>query len=182
DHRPSRTWATSLAPKRRKEMDRRHHQRFGTAMGLSEDESPRRDGLIVARTRQPPCLFPPSRRALSHAPRLVAAQSLRELRQVHCNAPSFVARQQFRRRAPSQLVLEIDIGKLLSVMVAHDIASVRRTTAVGSGDCPSRLGIGRFTVTNVTGGRWKSHRSTSKVNAYCLRTLRLITASLYQMT
>jgi len=33
-----RTSATSLAPKRRKEMDRRHHQRFGTAMGLSEDE------------------------------------------------------------------------------------------------------------------------------------------------
>src|SRR5215471_20855441 len=36
-HRPSRTSATNLAPKRRKEMDRRHDQRFGIAMGLSED-------------------------------------------------------------------------------------------------------------------------------------------------
>ena len=44
-HRPSRTWATSLAPKRRKEMDRRHHQWLGTTLGLSENESPRRDGL-----------------------------------------------------------------------------------------------------------------------------------------
>ena len=35
----------SLAPKRRKEMDRRYHQRFEATMGLSEDEGSRRDGL-----------------------------------------------------------------------------------------------------------------------------------------
>src|SRR5262249_46160186 len=44
-HRPSRTSATSLAARRRTEMDQRHHHRFGATMGLSEDKSPRRGGL-----------------------------------------------------------------------------------------------------------------------------------------
>src|SRR6516164_8615687 len=41
-HRPSRTSATSSAPRGRKKMDQRYQQRFGTAMGLSEDEGSRR--------------------------------------------------------------------------------------------------------------------------------------------
>jgi hypothetical protein len=32
--------------------------------------------------------------------------------------PRFIPRQQFRRRAPSRLVLEIDIRKLLAIVVA----------------------------------------------------------------
>ena len=34
--RPSRTSTTGLAPRCGTEMDRRHHQRFGTTLGLSE--------------------------------------------------------------------------------------------------------------------------------------------------
>src|SRR6516225_9948633 len=50
-HRPSRTSAASLAPKRRKEMDGRHHQRFGTTMDLSESEGSRRAALDLAATK-----------------------------------------------------------------------------------------------------------------------------------
>ena len=39
--RSSRTSTTGLAPRCGTEMDRRHHQRFGTAVGLSEDEGSR---------------------------------------------------------------------------------------------------------------------------------------------
>src|SRR6516225_3230092 len=46
--RPSRTSTTGLAPRCGTEMDRRHHQRFGTTLGLSEGEGSRRVRLNSA--------------------------------------------------------------------------------------------------------------------------------------
>jgi len=44
---PSGKSTSGMAARRRTEMDRRNHQRFGTAMDLSEDESSRREGLLA---------------------------------------------------------------------------------------------------------------------------------------
>src|SRR5207237_9563017 len=53
-HRPMGTSATSLAPKRRKEMDRRHRQRFGIGMDLSEGEGSRRNRLNLVHRNSTP--------------------------------------------------------------------------------------------------------------------------------
>jgi hypothetical protein len=49
------------------------------------------------------------------------------------NPPCLVFSKQFRRRSPPGLLLEIDIGKLLLVVVAHDEAGVVELAA-GSGE------------------------------------------------
>ena len=42
-------------------------------------------------------------------------------RRLHSNPPRLILRQQLRRRPPPWLILEIHIGKLLPVSVAHDV-------------------------------------------------------------
>jgi hypothetical protein len=53
---------------------------------------------------------------------LGACQQLRQLRDIRSNPPRFIPREQFGRRSPPRLILEIDKGKLLAVVVADDKA------------------------------------------------------------
>ena len=53
------------------------------------------------------------------------AQQLRQLGDVHGDAPRFIAGEQLRGRAPTGLLLEIDVGERLPVGVADDEAGVR---------------------------------------------------------
>jgi hypothetical protein len=48
-----------------------------------------------------------------------ACVKLRQLGDVHRDAARLIARQKFSSRAPSRLILEIDVGERLSVVVAH---------------------------------------------------------------
>jgi len=48
--------------------------------------------------------------------------TLRQLRRVGRNPPRLVFGEQFGRRAPAGLILEIDIGQLLPGVVSHDKA------------------------------------------------------------
>ena len=52
------------------------------------------------------------------------AQQLRQLGDVHGDAPRFIAGEQLRRRAPTGLLLEIDVGERLPVVIADDVAGV----------------------------------------------------------
>jgi hypothetical protein len=49
-------------------------------------------------------------------------QKLRQLRHVGRNPPRLVFREQLGSRSPAGLILEIDIGELLAVVIAHDKA------------------------------------------------------------
>jgi hypothetical protein len=56
------------------------------------------------------------------------------------DAPRLVAGKQMRRRAPSRLLLEVDVGERLPVVIADDVAGVgllggpgRREAALGHG-------------------------------------------------
>jgi len=51
-------------------------------------------------------------------------QQLRQLGDVHGDAPRLVAGEQVRCRAPPRLLLEIDIGERLPVGVADDEAGI----------------------------------------------------------
>ena len=49
---------------------------------------------------------------------------LRQLGDIRRDPARLILGKQFRRRSTARLILEIDTGKLLSVVVAHDIAGV----------------------------------------------------------
>jgi hypothetical protein len=49
-------------------------------------------------------------------------KALRQFRDIHGNPSCLITRQQLRRRSPPRLILEIDIRKLLSVVIADDKA------------------------------------------------------------
>jgi hypothetical protein len=79
-------------------------------------------------------------------------QQLRQLRKIHRNPPRLVPGQQLSRRAPSRLILEIDICKLLAAVIAHDEAhrlfldGPRRREAAGLGRPRTKGSIGRRAV------------------------------------
>jgi hypothetical protein len=50
------------------------------------------------------------------------AQQFQQLRDIRCDPPRLVFGEQLGGRTPAGLLLEIDIGKLLVVAVAHDQA------------------------------------------------------------
>jgi hypothetical protein len=52
-------------------------------------------------------------------PRISAFQKLRQLGDVHGNPSRLILAEQLGCRASSRLILVIDVGKLLSVVVAH---------------------------------------------------------------
>ena len=59
------------------------------------------------------------------------AQQLRQLGDVGGDAPGLVAGEQLGRRAPSRLILEIDIGQRLTAGVADDEAGVGLLDGLG---------------------------------------------------
>jgi hypothetical protein len=52
--------------------------------------------------------------------RLPLTQQLRQPRDIRRNPSRLVPREQFRRRSPTRLILEIDVGELLAGAVPHD--------------------------------------------------------------
>jgi hypothetical protein len=58
--------------------------------------------------------------------RLRLFQKLWQLRNIYCDSPRLVTRQQLGGRAPGRLILEINISELLSVLVADNKAGVLR--------------------------------------------------------
>ena len=55
---------------------------------------------------------------------LFAPQQIRQLGDVHRDPPRFVTGHQMRRRAPSRLILKVDVGERVAVDVADDVAGV----------------------------------------------------------
>jgi hypothetical protein len=51
-------------------------------------------------------------------------QQVRQLGDVHCDAPRVVSGQQVRRRASARLILEVEITERLFVLVADDEAGI----------------------------------------------------------
>lgn len=61
---------------------------------------------------------------------------------VHCNPSGLILAEQLGGRSPARLILEIDIGELLAVGVAHDKAGrlvPRLTRAAGSGGLSTHI-------------------------------------------
>jgi hypothetical protein len=52
--------------------------------------------------------------------RLICAQQLGHTRDIRCDPPSLIACEQPRGRAPSRLLLEIDVGERGAVVVTND--------------------------------------------------------------
>jgi hypothetical protein len=76
-------------------------------------------------------------------------QRTRELADIGRDAPGLIFGWQLSRRSPSGLILEIDVRKLLPVVIAHDETSVqipRQTMAAGSGE-----GSAKRSTVNVSG-------------------------------
>ena len=65
-------------------------------------------------------------------------QQLSQLGKVHRHPPGPVAGKQLGRRAPSRLILEIDIGQRLPVVVADDEAGVRPLDGPGRREAAGR--------------------------------------------
>ena len=66
------------------------------------------------------------------------AQQLRQLGDVHGDAPGLVAGEQLGRRSPPEFILAIDVGERLTISIADDEAGVgflgrpgRREAALG---------------------------------------------------
>src|SRR5689334_14859977 len=59
------------------------------------------------------------------------AQQLRQLGDVRCDAPRFIFSEQLGCGASTRLILEMDIGELLAITVAHDETGVKTCIAVG---------------------------------------------------
>ena len=106
------------------------------------------------------------RATVRHAPTTASApQSLRlfqklwQLRNIYCDSPRRVTSEQFGGLSPPQLVLEINIRKLLPVVVPHDEAGVQfldRPRAAESGpeeEDPSGPLVGREDLVGVVGGQ-----------------------------
>ena len=99
----------------------------------------------------PPCAAVGSHRWLttvSGLPAIVlSAQRLRQLGDVGGDAPSFVARQEVRRRPPSRLLLVVDVGERLPVSAAASNAGDNPN--VQPSDCSSAQGIGVTSVSRL---------------------------------
>jgi hypothetical protein len=54
----------------------------------------------------------------------VSVNYLRQLGDIGRNPPRLILGEQLGGRAPTRLLLEIDVSELLTVVIAHDIASV----------------------------------------------------------
>ena len=56
--------------------------------------------------------------------RLLGAEEVRQLGDIHRNASRLIPRHQMRSRSPSRLILEIDVSERVPVGVADDVAGL----------------------------------------------------------
>jgi hypothetical protein len=96
------------------------------------------------------------------------SEKLRQLGDVRCNPSRLIFAEQLCRRAPPRLFLEIDIDKLLAVVVAHDKAGVQFFDRPGRREatCGHGAGLKRYSVTGIT------ERMTGLLDCGCKETWR----------